>query len=132
MCVKAIDPASVKIWLDRREAVLVDVREPREHAHERIEGAVLVPLGGISAKALPDLGGKKLVLHCQGGVRSIAACQRLRGELDGVEIYNLEGGIKAWAWAGLPVQKPERSVQHGSGASLASKLLRLFSGSSAA
>ncbi len=33
-----VDAAILRGWLDRGDAVLVDVREPGEHAAERIEG----------------------------------------------------------------------------------------------
>jgi rhodanese-related sulfurtransferase len=83
----------------------VDVREPYEHESESIEGAVLVPLGSVSAKALPPLGGKKLVIHCKRGGRSEKACKALQAQLSGTDIYNLEGGIDNWAQAGLPIRR---------------------------
>ena len=42
--IQEIDAATLKGWLERGEALLVDVREPSEHASERIPGARLVPL----------------------------------------------------------------------------------------
>lgn len=39
-----VDPMLLNAWMDKGEAVLVDVREPSEHAGERILGARLAPL----------------------------------------------------------------------------------------
>ena len=36
---REVDPPTMKAWLDRGEALLVDVREEDEHAREHIAGA---------------------------------------------------------------------------------------------
>ena len=105
MSVRHVDAATLKHWLDASEAVLVDVREPAEHAAENIAGAVLLPLGGVHVAALPQAGGKKLVLHCGSGKRSMAACEKLLAENAQLELYNLQGGISAWGAAGQDVKR---------------------------
>ncbi len=104
MPIKTVDAKTLKQWLANNEAVVVDVREPAEHASSKIEGAVLLPLAQVSKNNLPDYQGKKLVVHCHAGMRSSNACQRLLAEDPSLEIYNLEGGIKAWAEAGQVIQ----------------------------
>jgi rhodanese-related sulfurtransferase len=99
-----VNPITLKTWLEQSQAVLIDVREPAEHAAKSIPGAKPVPLNQISAKSLPAHQDKKLVLHCGGGGRSAKACDKLAAELPGIETYNLEGGIRAWEAAGLPVE----------------------------
>ncbi|MBI4723831.1 MAG: rhodanese-like domain-containing protein [Rhodomicrobium sp.] len=129
MSVRTVGPATVKSWLDAGEAVLVDVREPREYASVYIEGSVPVPLGSIHCDALPDHSGRKLVVLCQMGGRSWNACRKLSGQMSGVPIYNLEGGILAWMRAGLPVQRPERTPSpsgDGSRTPLIGKLMLLM------
>ena len=64
MPIQTVDAPTLKNWLDKGEALLVDVREPAEHAAESIPGATLLSLGNISKAALPETSGKKLVLHC--------------------------------------------------------------------
>jgi rhodanese-related sulfurtransferase len=103
MALKTIDAKTLKSWLDNNEAVLVDVREPAEHAAENIKGATLLPLGNVSKSALPPCAGKKLVIHCRKGGRGGSACQKLLAEDPSLDIYNLEGGIEAWNAAGLTV-----------------------------
>ena len=104
MPIKTIDATTLKRWVDSGEAVIVDVREPAEHAAENIEGATLLPLSSISSKLLPDTKGKKLVVHCRSGKRSSSACEKLLAEDPSLEIYNLEGGISSWAGAGHAVK----------------------------
>lgn len=103
MPIQSIDAATLKAWLDNGEAVLVDVREPAEHASGRIPTATSVPLGTVSMSTLPMQPDKKLVVHCKAGRRGESACQKLLAEAPELEIYNLAGGIDAWAQSGQPV-----------------------------
>lgn len=103
MALRTVDAKTLKQWLESREAVLVDVREPAEHAAENIQGATLLPLGGVSKSTLPDCTGKRLVIHCRKGGRGGSACKKLLAEDPALDIYNLEGGIEAWRAAGLTV-----------------------------
>ena len=74
--------------------VLVDVREPSEHAEDRIDGAILIPL----AKAITNPGklpkDQPIVVHCKMGGRSAVAVAALK--LRGYDARNLSGGILAW------------------------------------
>ncbi len=99
-----IDAKTLKGWLDKGEAVLVDVREPAEYAALSIPGSVLIPLAGIKKESLPDKVGRKLVIHCQAGRRGGTACEKLLADNPDLEIYNLEGGIAAWSQAGYQVK----------------------------
>ena len=76
--------------------LLIDVREPAEHAEASIPGAVLVPLGTVfDGSALADLPrDTEIVVHCQVGGRSLTATQILRGA--GFDASNVDGGIVAW------------------------------------
>lgn len=103
MSVQSIDPKTLKNWLDRGDAVLVDVREPAEYVAEHIDGSTLIPLATISSSNLPASNLKKIVIHCRKGGRGTSACENLVKEMPGRDIYNLAGGIEAWTAAGLPV-----------------------------
>ncbi len=100
MPIKSVDASIVKQWLADNEAIIVDVREPAEHAARKIEGSVLLPLRDVCKAALPECKGKKLVLHCQAGKRGTTACQKLLQEDPSLELYHLEGGIAAWEETG--------------------------------
>lgn len=98
---KTVDAKTLKQWLDNNEAVLVDVREPAENQAECISCAKLIPLAQIKKSVLPELNGKKLVIHCRSGGRGGRACDALLSEDPSLEVYNLEGGMTAWANAGF-------------------------------
>lgn len=74
--------------------LLIDVREPSEHAQESIEGARLIPLRQIQThvKSLPR--DRPVVVHCKSGGRSAIAVAILR--VQGIDARNLSGGIQAW------------------------------------
>ncbi len=99
-----VSAENLRHWLERDEAILVDVREPEEFARAHIPYARSIPLGALPS-ALYDLQrshGRKLVFHCQSGMRSAAACT-LTNAPPHAPAYTLSGGIAAWQEAGLPV-----------------------------
>ena len=105
MTIKSIDANTLDNWLKHEEALLIDVREPSEHAIERIPGAYLIPLGAIENNKLPKIATRKLVVHCRSGHRSKQACQKLESENPNLELYNLDGGILGWISRGYEVVK---------------------------
>lgn len=78
-------------------ATLIDIRDPDEHARERIPGAVNMPLSRLA-----DLPAGPLVFHCRSGMRTAGNAQALSRAIDGGRGHVLEGGIDAWRSAGLP------------------------------
>ena len=104
MALKTITPLEAKAWLDRNEAVLLDVREAAEYKATHIPGSHWIPLGQISAARLPRGHHKKILIHCQAGKRGEKACTTLMAEQSDLDVYNIEGGLNAWAAAGLPMQ----------------------------
>lgn len=87
-----ISAEELKKWqLDNRPFVLLDVREPHEHARRNIEGQ-LIPLGQLADQRhlLPT--GLPVVVHCASGVRSQRAAQQLLAQgFD--EVYSLRNGL---------------------------------------
>ena len=79
---------------EKRPHLLIDVREPGEHAVSHIEGAQLIPLRQLQSqvKNLPK--DQPIVVHCQVGGRSAIAVAMLK--VQGFDARNLSGGIKAW------------------------------------
>jgi sulfur-carrier protein adenylyltransferase/sulfurtransferase len=90
-----VSPEELRQRLDRHEpVVLLDVREPMEHALNRLPGARLIPLGELPDR-LGELDGTgDLVVYCHHGARSARAVELLRGA--GFRARNLAGGIAAW------------------------------------
>lgn len=93
---KEINVSTLREWMKAGQVTLVDVREPSEWQASRIEGATLIPLAQATAETMPREAGKKLVIHCRSGKRSMTAADRILQQEPGREVYNLEGGILAW------------------------------------
>lgn len=88
-----------------RDAQIIDVRGASEWADGHVPGAMHVPLTEL-ADRMADLPDGPLVLHCQGGSRSvIAASLLLAAGRD--DVTNMEGGYAAWRRAGLPIATAE-------------------------
>ena len=103
MNVKTVDVTTAKQWLDKKQAILIDVGEPAEYASQKIIGAALHPVGSISVNSIPQTD-KKILIYCQKGARGSNACQKLMTENEELEVYNIEGGIEAWQQAGLATE----------------------------
>jgi adenylyltransferase/sulfurtransferase len=73
--------------------LLVDVRQPAEHALDAIPGSLLVPLGTLATADLPL--DQPIILHCARGARSAQALRLLR-DRGYTQISHLDGGIAAW------------------------------------
>ena len=86
---------------------LVDVREQDEWNAGHIKGAHFLPLSRFDPSKLPaPEPGKKIVIYCRSGRRSVSAMEqaRLGGRRDCDTHFG--GGILAWLNAGLEVEKP--------------------------
>ena len=122
-----ISPQQAWAWVQAGEAVLVDVRSDAERAWvgfvpgaqalawKQWPGMAVNPDFDAGVQAVGE-GGKKLVLLCRSGVRSIAAAQRAT-EL-GLQAYNILEGFEGdpdeqahrghkggWRFRGLPWQQ---------------------------
>lgn len=98
--IKVVPPATVKEWVEAGEAVLIDVREVREHMSERIPGAVLNPLSQFDPSRIPATTDKKLVIHCRSGARcGMASARLLQSGYQGT-IHRLQGGMIGWLSVG--------------------------------
>jgi len=74
---------------------LIDVREDFEYEVSNL-GGTLIPLGGILIEADKVAKDKPVVVQCRSGKRSAAAIMQLE-QLGYTNLYNLTGGILAWA-----------------------------------
>lgn len=75
---------------------LIDVREEYEFEIANLEGE-LIPLGQIPDFVEKIAKDKKVIVHCRSGVRSARAIEFLEENHGFDNLYNLEGGILAWA-----------------------------------
>ena len=96
--VKSINSEEAKRFMAEHEEgayTLLDVRQPGEYEGEHIPGAKLVPLPALKDGIRQLDSQKPVVVYCAVGGRSLAAAQLLSG-FGFREVYNLQGGIKAW------------------------------------
>lgn len=109
--VRGLTPATVEAHLLGGQCRLVDVREPEELDEQGlIAGAHHVPRGLLEFWAdptsplhRPELDpSRTTVLYSAAGSRSALAASTLMA-LGYADVAHLEGGIAAWAQAGLPV-----------------------------
>ncbi len=106
---KEIDVSTLWQWRDAGKAFrLLDVRTPPETARGVISGAALLPMHLLPLR-LQDLDdGEPLIIYCRTGARSAQVCAFL-AQHGFTEVYNLRGGITAWAQAGLDLEDPARA-----------------------
>jgi rhodanese-related sulfurtransferase len=105
--VKECTIADVKARQDRGESFhLVDVREDREFAADRVRGARHIGRGVLERDietAIPDKTAP-IVLYCGGGFRSALAADNLQ-KMGYTNVISMDGGMRAWREAGYPVEK---------------------------
>ena len=94
---KEITVTELKKMMDEGEDFqLIDVREPHEVEIATIDGE-LIPLGEIPQSKDKIAADKKVVIYCRSGARSGQAVAFLTNQLGRDNLYNLKGGILAWA-----------------------------------
>jgi sulfur-carrier protein adenylyltransferase/sulfurtransferase len=76
--------------------VLLDVREQYEYDIARIPGSKLIPLGELHSRLSELDTADEIVIHCKSGYRSANALRELQAAGFG-KVWNVEGGIVAWA-----------------------------------
>lgn len=128
-----LDPRQAWGWMENRQAVIVDVRCAEERQwFSQIPGAMALPLHCLMQLAGLDEGttevaddslapgerralttrllrhasaGDALICICARGDRALEAAHLLR-ELGYERSYAIEGGVRGWEQAGLPLLRP--------------------------
>lgn len=94
---KSIQVAELKELIDsKKEFQLIDVREKNEFEICNLDG-LLIPLNSIPEHIEKINKDKMVVVHCRSGKRSASAISYLEQNFGFTNLYNLEGGILAWA-----------------------------------
>lgn len=75
---------------------LIDVREPFETEIASI-GGENIPLASISTNLNKVDSSKQVIIYCRSGKRSATAIETIQRHLGLKNLYNLKGGILAWA-----------------------------------
>ena len=88
--------------INHQGAVLLDTRSIEAFQGGHIPQARHAPLADIEKKAASLAKDKPLILVCEMGRSTIDAASRLRAQ-GFTAVSVLDGGIKAWSTAGLPL-----------------------------
>jgi rhodanese-related sulfurtransferase len=101
-----IDSGKAIQLINREKANVVDVSDAAEFAVGHIVGSKNLPLADLEAKLAGAVKNKglPLVLVCQSGARSAKAVN-IAKKLGYEQAQSMQGGLKAWKLANLPVEK---------------------------
>ena len=104
--VAGLSPAAAVHLINREKANVVDVSDAAEFAVGHIVGSKNLPLADLEAKLAGAVKNKTLplVLVCQTGARSAKAVD-IAKKLGYEQAQSLQGGLKSWKAANLPVEK---------------------------
>ena len=94
---KEVTVQELKKLLDSKADVqLIDVREPHEYDFCNLEGE-LIPMADVPHVVDRIARDKQVIIHCRSGKRSGDIIQWLEKNKGFTNLYNLKGGILAWA-----------------------------------
>ncbi|MBA2567396.1 MAG: rhodanese-like domain-containing protein [Thermoleophilaceae bacterium] len=96
-----MSPERVADLLASDSAELIDVRERYERDAGHIEGSRHVELERLASEAETVPRDRPVVFACRLGSRSAMAARAFRSA--GFDAYNLDGGLRAWVEAALPI-----------------------------
>lgn len=95
-----IEASALNSLLETQKIYLIDVRNDDEIARGVIPGATYITLSSIPSVNFSQLENQTVVFYCHAGVRSAQAAGFVADQIEAT-IYNLRGGILAWANAGF-------------------------------
>ena len=101
-----VGPADAVMLINRKDAVVIDVRDDAEFASGHITNARHIPEKQLSErmKELEKFKNKPVIVSCASGRRSASVADSLRKQ-GFAEVVALRGGISAWVQAGMPLEK---------------------------
>ena len=85
---------------------VIDIRQPAELNSGIIPGAEALPMHIIPLRINEFKRDEKLIMVCRSGARSAQACMYMQQQ--GYDnVFNLRGGMMAWAGSGLELGLPQ-------------------------
>lgn len=102
--IPTVAPAELKALLDRKQALVLDIRDNEDLKAGRIKGGLFIPLEKLMAqyeripKDIPIV-----ITDLHGAQGPIAGRYLVKQQFS--KVSRLEGGFSAWAEAGLPTEK---------------------------
>ncbi len=100
----AVGPQQAVTLINRKDAVVVDVREKKEFEAGHITDAINIPMAKIKQRLseLKKYQSKPVILVCKMGQHSAEAAKVLQ-EAGHTEVYRLSGGVSEWKSQSLPL-----------------------------
>ena len=86
-----------------RAAAVLDVRSRSEYAEGHVPHGINIPLGELPRR-LAEVPKGDVIVHCQGGSRSLIAASILQ-QSGRDDVSNLVGGFAEWERSGQPVER---------------------------
>ncbi len=98
-------PQAVQL-INRRDALVLDVRDAAEFQAGHIPNARHIPAGEIEKrlKEIEKFKQRPDIVTCRSGARAAATCALLRKQ-GFAEVFALKGGIAGWQQASMPIEK---------------------------
>lgn len=92
--------------MNRRDAVVLDVRTQGEFAQGHVAQACHIPIAELKTRLaeLDKLKQKPVIVSCASGARALEAAKTLKAG-GFAEVFALDGGMTAWTQAAMPVDK---------------------------
>jgi len=90
------------------KVLMIDIREPQEHATGVAQGVVLLPMSQVAQRVaeIPKHADQPVLLICNTQNRSRAVTQALQ-EQGFTNIRYVDGGMSEWAKRGWPMVNPQ-------------------------
>jgi rhodanese-related sulfurtransferase len=104
--ISSLSATEAVMLMNRKSALVLDVREADEFAQGHLQGARHVPLPQLSAriKELEKFRDKPVLVVCERGRRANAAAKLLKAQ-NFTTLNVLKGGMQAWIEAKMPSSK---------------------------
>ena len=98
-------PQAVQL-INRRDALVLDVRDAAEFESGHIPNARHIPAGELEKrfKEIEKFKQRPVIVACRSGTRAISTCGLLRKN-GFAEAFALKGGMQGWQQASMPLEK---------------------------
>jgi rhodanese-related sulfurtransferase len=95
--------------MNRRDAVVLDVRTQGEFAQGHVVNAKHIPVAELKTRLaeLDKLKQKPVIVSCASGARALEAAKLLKAG-GFTEVFALDGGMHAWTQAAMPLETKKK------------------------
>ena len=92
--------------MNRRDAIVLDVRDAADYAAGHIANARNIPFAQLSdrLRELEKFKSRPIIISGESGTRAAKVCAALQ-KIGFSDVFALRGGLRGWVEASLPVEK---------------------------